>query len=136
MVERKLPVIANKGDIGHQIVQMNIISQDKLETTITPEAQLMDMSLTQPENNPRIITPDLGQGETFITEHVAVLGGVPNNIDITDNAVMPASRVGSPTSISNLLDMALASQTDNGLNKDMDIQSFAGMRFQLIVYNI
>lgn len=53
-------------------------------------------------------------------------------VDISDNAIMSSSRVSSPTSISNLLDMALGTDSDNIIldnpvqeNKD-SIPSFAG----------
>lgn len=57
--------------------------------------------------------------------------GIVVPIDVTDNAVMPNSRVSSPTSISNLLEMALGSQSDpqtiTDINKvTAEIPSFAG----------
>lgn len=167
VVERKLPLIANKADAGHQIVQMNIISQDKLEpiariakTEAEPMGQIVEMHITTQapmEQNPRIVTPDLSQGESFITENVAMAsqavasapvdfsgvaadngGGIgllgSSHVDMSDNAVMSSSRVGSPTSISNLLEMALGAQSSNsnilgrdtGEMKDSGIPSFVG----------
>lgn len=57
--------------------------------------------------------------------------GLPVPIDVTDNAVMSSSRVSSPTSISNLLEMALGSQSDQQNSVDVikgatEIASFAG----------
>lgn len=53
--------------------------------------------------------------------------GITVPIDVTDNAVMSSSRVGSPTSISNLLEMALGPQQINDGNKETgEIPSFAG----------
>lgn len=57
--------------------------------------------------------------------------GLPVPIDVTDNAVMSSSRVSSPTSISNLLEMALGPQTDQStitdVNKETaEVPSFAG----------
>lgn len=73
VVERKLPVIANKGDIG-QIVQMNIISQDKFEPVPSVMAKIAKQE-TDPlgmlDNHPKVIVPDIGQGETFITQRVS-----------------------------------------------------------------
>lgn len=63
-------------------------------------------------------------------------------VDISDNAIMSSSRVSSPTSISNLLDMALGTDSDNiildnGVQENKDgIPSFAGWKFEnfLITY--
>lgn len=43
VVERKLPLLANKADSGHQIVQMNIISRENLEP-ITQPAHVMEIT--------------------------------------------------------------------------------------------
>lgn len=52
VVERKLPLLANKADSGHEIVQMNIISQENLEI-IEPEPthQIVELNIvSQPIN--------------------------------------------------------------------------------------
>lgn len=77
-------MIANKADADHKIVQMNIISQDKLETiprmTATvvdsePTCKIVQMSIISQDelknNTSRIITPEIGQGETFISDNMA-----------------------------------------------------------------
>lgn len=57
--------------------------------------------------------------------------GLPVPVDVTDNAVMSSSRVSSPTSISNLLEMALGPQNDQQNSGDVnkgtaEMASFAG----------
>lgn len=85
VVERKLPVIANKADADHKIVQMNIISQDKLETIphLAPVmnvesdtlCKIVHVNIISPEemknNTSRIITPEIGQGEMLIADNMS-----------------------------------------------------------------
>lgn len=146
IVERKLPILANKAETGRQIVQMNIISQDNLTTTQRPIAPKIQFeNLSQEDNLPNKSNPVYGNGSasssaptivtniTFNNEviqttktdqltrtYVAVTSTEENGVehsvyttqanalDISDNATT-LSRVGSPTSISNLLQMALGS---------------------------
>lgn len=149
-MERRLPLLPNNIDNGRQIVQMNIVSQDDIRTTprvIAPKILNIDKS----EHN---IVPTNSIGVQLDTINgVSNMNKVPNSfgssvvtanidnncimtssstIDITDNAITP-SRVGSPTSISNLLELALNPQNDNLLDNrnlehkdDTGIPSFVG----------
>lgn len=85
MVERKLPVIANKADADHKIVQMNIISQDKLETIphltsvlnveCEPSCKIVQVNIISQDemksSTSRIITPEIGQGEMLIADNMS-----------------------------------------------------------------
>ncbi|XP_017783762.1 PREDICTED: protein cramped [Nicrophorus vespilloides] len=133
VVERKLPLLANKADSGRQIVQMNIISQD-----ITMPRQIAPKIVPQIENSVLLnecnstfveatLTP-VAVTSNQITGTYAISSLEENNINsehIMDNATTP-SRVGSPTSISNLLDLALQSHVSNGGVKE-NITSFVGI---------
>lgn len=64
--------------------------------------------------------------------------GLTAPLDVTDNAVMSSSRVCSPTSISNLIEMALGPQNEQQSdgNKDgAETPSFAGRSlFEIMFY--
>lgn len=46
MVERKLPLLANKADSGHEIVQMNIISQENIDGMESePTHQIVELNI-------------------------------------------------------------------------------------------
>lgn len=113
----------------HQLVEMNIVTQPATEdfsgaapaegdSQVLAVRQLMIDFSAAPLSN------------TEIAPEPSTSLGLPAPLDVTDNAVMSTSRVGSPTSISNLLEMALGPQPDQQTiipNKDStEIPSFAG----------
>lgn len=120
VVERKLPLLPNvKSETGRQIVQMNIISQGVVPRPIAPKVIKVEQTDTVLVQNYNLISTsnneqqlEVASGDCNVkTEAVASTSKMDNNgscgqIETTDNAVTP-SRVGSPVSISNLLDMAL-----------------------------
>ncbi|KAI4463281.1 cramped protein [Holotrichia oblita] len=167
IVERKLPILANKVENGRQIVQMNIISQDNLTSTqrpIVPKIQFEN--LNQESNLPNKLNPQYGSASasssastivtniTFNNEviqtttktdqltrtYVAVTSTEENGVehsvyttqanalDISDNATT-LSRVGSPTSISNLLQMALESHGAGNVMQTSEVKEDGSINF-------
>lgn len=139
VVERKLPVLANKGDTGRQILQMNIVTQD---------------NITQPRLiAPKILeTTDINQTQIINTTYMPSIVGIRNDVQtfcilqednissrtinepalITDNATTP-SRVGSPTNLSNFVQVDISHKDNNILinvlpkDKIQSEPSFAGI---------
>lgn len=123
-------------DNEHQIVQMNIISPNNINhgpRLIAPRILNIDKSEHNISNTVSVVSPpansesvsdiniNFGTVETNLSG-VSTSSGV---LDITDNAVTP-SRVGSPTSISNLLDIALAT-SDVNLHHDLEGRDDSGV---------
>lgn len=162
VVERKLPLLANKADrdSGHQIVQMNIISPGNIKPSvrsIAPKIVNVNSDTSIPgEVNQTLITTEYVDGTLATVDANAIdrsafsivscqannneqLTLVANTMHINDNAIT-VSRAGSPTSISNLLDMALGSaaahansdvvlsNVDANIKEDSNITSFAGKK--------
>lgn len=148
-MERKLPLLANKADrdSGRQIVQMNIISPNNIKPAMRPIApKIVKVSTDESipgEVNQTLVTTEYVDGTlstvdmnvtnttTFsivtscqtnanTNEQLTLVG---NSIHINDNAITP-SRAGSPTSISNLLDIALSSSS-NHENNDIVLNNVA-----------
>lgn len=148
VVERRLPLLANKADSG-RIVQMNIISKDvavsqprpiaarqlpaetsnhdQISTNSTATFSTVDISSpevrsTQVSNTLQVVQSDQSQ---IHIESQSDNGGINN--DLLDNATT-LSRVSSPTSISNLLDMALEN-TDGNVDRQRGdgITNFVGL---------
>lgn len=119
VVERRLPLLPNKTGTGRQIVQMNIIAQDNTPRSIAPKIVNIDRS----EHNITNVVNISSESTDSNTND-------PHALAISDNAVT-LSRVGSPTSISNLLEMAMAQQTGEILNQSVlenkEIPSFSGL---------
>ncbi|KAK5644228.1 hypothetical protein RI129_008073 [Pyrocoelia pectoralis] len=125
VVERRLPLLPNKTGSGRQIVQMNIIAQDNISSTprsIAPKIVNIDKS----EHN---ITNIVNVSSETVDNTDNNTIGSPS-VDISDNAIT-LSRVGSPTSISNLLELAMAQQTGEVLNQSVlenkEMPSFSGL---------
>lgn len=163
IVERKLPILANKAENGRQIVQMNIISQDNLTPThrpLVPKIQFdnglgQEVNIIASSGSQTVLTTNVSFNKEGVQEskvnqlagtYVAVTAseenGVeqsiytiqPRTLDITDNATTP-SRVGSPTSISNLLQMELAAHgagtiMQTSATKEDGSMSFVGLLSQ------
>ncbi|KAJ8911082.1 hypothetical protein NQ315_000542 [Exocentrus adspersus] len=58
VVERKLPLLPNKMESGHQIVRMNIISQESTSTTTTAEPLNFDIKSVKKEGQSIFINQD------------------------------------------------------------------------------
>ncbi|KAK4887661.1 hypothetical protein RN001_003932 [Aquatica leii] len=140
VVERRLPLLPNKTGSGRQIVQMNIIAHDSLSSVprmIAPKIINVDKTehnITNIINTQTNETPLQTFGTNVVNVDNDINVTVPTeSIAITDNAITP-SRVGSPTSISNLLDLAIGTQSEDILNQpvlqnkeDTGIPSFVGL---------
>ncbi|KAF5300007.1 hypothetical protein FQR65_LT09263 [Abscondita terminalis] len=125
VVERRLPLLPNKTDSGRQIVQMNIIAHDSISSVprmIAPKIVNVDKA---EHNITNIVNIQSQPNEMKLQNFGSNIINVDNNINstpateaiaISDNAVTP-SRVGSPTSISNLLDLEIARQSEDILNQ-------------------
>ncbi|GJQ87687.1 hypothetical protein Trydic_g17505 [Trypoxylus dichotomus] len=160
IVERKLPILANKAENGRQIVQMNIISQDNLVPTQRPIVPRIifdngqENSMAAGSSGQTVIATNASfnneaaqeakanqLGGTYVTVTVSEENGVEQSVyttearslDITDNATT-LSRVGSPTSISNLLQMELAAHgsrvAQTSAVKEEESISFVGLLSQ------
>lgn len=153
VVERKLPLLANKADSGRQIVQMNIVSQENKAAprTIAPKVIEINTDLTTPGDvnqtlvsteyvDGNVTTVNVGseiQNFTIISrdkslEKITIINS-SDATHISDNAVT-LSRIGSPSNMNNILGMTLASTHDDDLilndipeNKDDNMPSFAGI---------
>lgn len=121
VVERKLPVLANKGDTGRQILQMNIVTQDNItqQRMIAPKILEITTEINQNQANSNFMPSLVGggsiiQGFNILQEDNLNIRIVKEPNLVTDNATTP-SRAGSPTNMSDFVVVDVASKGDNML---------------------
>ncbi|XP_022914543.1 protein cramped [Onthophagus taurus] len=116
VVERKLPILANRLEDGRQIVQMSIISQENVAGSTQNTNPRPIAPKTTQENETQLNNSEKSVSTyslvSILTPHQTVSETV--NV-INDNAITP-SRAGSPSDISNLIQLALNS--NNGEEND------------------
>lgn len=153
VVERKLPVLANKADAGRQILQMNIVPQENLSQPRIIAPKILEIATTDLSSSNTINHIQAKANSNYISgiitsinaaSEIETFNAIPQNQNykeingrtikeptlITDNATTP-SRVTSPTNISNFIEMNVSCSNEillDAIHKDKLTQehSFAG----------
>lgn len=152
MVERKLPVLANKGDTaGRQILQMNIVSQDNLTQPRIIAPKIIEFSSERTLHENQIhLNSNFNIVNTIKNESYNITVSQKQNYDelninnratlkeptiINDNATTP-SRVASPTNMTEFIEMSVNHHHNHANNDNVLLNtrndsepSFAGNFF-------